>query len=114
MKSSTSRRLYRTARPILMYRQPSPVLRSRSIVRTEQRRTRAYSCPVKSSSRFSMLAPSGCAAVRRLVTERDTRVRYDLDNRENLPRSGAGFLGSGFLEHFLDEFAAGRFGRRLR
>ena len=59
MKSRMSRRRYRTDRPSFTYLQPVPLVRSRSMVRSELLRSRAYSAVVRSSSRFSMLAPSG-------------------------------------------------------
>src|SRR5438309_10823141 len=40
--SATSLRLYLADRPSLIYRHPVPALRSRSMVRIEQRRSRAY------------------------------------------------------------------------
>lgn len=59
IKSRMSRRRYRTDRPIFTNLQPVPLVRSRSTVRSELLRSRAYSAVVRSSSRFSMLAPSG-------------------------------------------------------
>ena len=51
--------------------------------------------------------------MRRPVTDRYERGNVSY-NREILLRSDAGFLGSNFLEDFLDEFAACNFTRRLR